>query len=291
MDVKIFESYVKSGRILKDIFEALVVKPGDRLVDIADTVENEIMRKGAVPAFPANISINEFAAHYTPTPGDETVVKEGDLVKIDLGAHVDGYIADSAVTFCSGKNDMITAVRNAVEAAVKMMKPGTKIKDVSEAIESEIESKGFRPVNNLTGHSLDKFIFHGPVAIPNVRNSIDYEFKVDDVFAVEPFATDGAGSVKDSERVYIFRYFKDHNTRLQEGRQVLTLAKKDFSSLPFCERWIKGITRIKFDIAVKQLVAAGAIETYPVLREAAKGRVAQAEHTVIIRDKPVVTTQ
>ncbi|MFH0889803.1 MAG: type II methionyl aminopeptidase [Candidatus Aenigmatarchaeota archaeon] len=291
MDVKIFENYTKSGRILKDIFEALVIKPGDKLLDIADTVENEIMRKGAMPAFPANISLNEIAAHYTPTPGDEAVVKEGDLVKVDLGAHIDGYIADSAATFCSEKSDMIVAVRNAVDAATKMMKPGIKVKDVSDAIESEIESKGFRPVNNLTGHSLDKFIFHGPVAIPNVRNDIDYEFKIDDVFAVEPFATDGAGSVKDSEKVYIFRYFKDHNTRLQEGRQVLTLAKSDFSSLPFCERWIKGITRIKFDIAVKQLVAAGAIEAYPVLREVNKGRVAQAEHTVIIRDKPVVTTQ
>ncbi len=290
MDAKIFENYAKAGKILKDIYAALRIRPGDKIIDIADTVENEIIRKGATPAFPANISINDVAAHYTPIPNDETVVKEGDLVKVDLGAHIDGYIADGAVTFCSEKSDMIVAVTNAVNAAVKLMKPGEKVSDVSEAIESEIESKGFRAVNNLTGHSLDKFTFHGPVTIPNVRNRINYEFKVDDVFAVEPFATDGAGTVKDSERVYIFSYLKDHNTRLPESRQVLNLAKKDFSSLPFCERWIKGITPIKFDLAVKQLIAAGAIQPHTVLREAGHGKVAQAEHTVIVRDKPVITT-
>lgn len=291
MDAKIFENYAKVGKILKDIFLSLRVRPGDKILDIATAVEQEIVRKGGMPAFPANISINEIAAHYTPLPNDEIVVKEGDFVKIDLGAHIDGYIADAAVTFCSGKNDMVMAVENAVNAAMKMMLPGNKVSQVSEAIESEIESKGFRPVSNLTGHSLDKFIFHGPVPIPNVRNTINYEFKVDDVFAIEPFATNGSGSVKDSERTYIFSYLKDHNTRLPESRQVLSLAKKDFSSLPFCERWIKGITPIKFDLAVKQLVAASAIQPHPVLREAGRGLVAQAEHTVIVRDKPVVTTE
>jgi len=185
---------------------------------------------------------------------------------------------------------MITATQNALNAAIKLMIPGTKIREVSEAIESEIESKGFRPVNNLTGHALDKFVFHGPIVIPNVKNVIDYEFKEDDVFAIEPFATDGQGTVKDTEKVYIFKYVKDKNTRLPEGRQILDMAKKDFSSLPFCERWIKGITRIRFDIASKQLAAAGAIETFPMLREAGKGLVAQSEHTVIVRDKPIITT-
>ena len=128
MDTKIFDSYVKSGRILKDIFEALRVRPGDRVVDIADTVENEITRKGAMPAFPANISINDVAAHYTPVPNDGIVVEEGDLVKVDLGAQIDGYIADAAVTFCSEKNDMVVAARNAVNAALKLMVPGKKIK-------------------------------------------------------------------------------------------------------------------------------------------------------------------
>src|SRR3989338_7723646 len=176
MDAKIFENYTKTGKILKDIFGALLVRPGDKIIDIADTIENEIVRKGAMPAFPVNISINEVAAHYTPVPNDAITVKEYDLVKIDLGAHIDGYIADAAVTFCSGKNDMIIAVQNAVNAATKLMVPGNKVSQVSEAIESEIESKGFRPVGNLTGHSLDKFFFHGPVPIPNVRNSIGYEF-------------------------------------------------------------------------------------------------------------------
>src|SRR3989338_5106490 len=131
MDVKIFENYTKAGKILKDIYAALRIRPGDKIIDIADTVENEIMRKGALPAFPVNISINDVAAHYTPIPNDETVVKEGDLVKVDLGAHIDGYIADGAVTFCSEKSDMIVAVTNAVNAAVKLMKPGKKVSDVS----------------------------------------------------------------------------------------------------------------------------------------------------------------
>ncbi|MFH1105941.1 MAG: M24 family metallopeptidase, partial [Candidatus Aenigmatarchaeota archaeon] len=165
MEPQAFEKYKKAGKIVRDIFGSLKVQPGTKILALADDIEAELVRKGAKPAFPVNISINEVAAHYTPEFGDETSVKPGDIVKVDIGAHIDGYIADASVSYCSEKNSnesaMIKASEAALEQALKFMVPGKKICEISEIIESEIISKGFVPVGNLTGHALDQYMFHG----------------------------------------------------------------------------------------------------------------------------------
>ncbi len=294
MEPEALEKYRKAGKIVKDLFESLKVQPGARILELADDIEAELIRKGARPAFPVNISINEVAAHYTPEPGDATAIKPGDIVKIDIGAHVDGYIADASVSYCSEKNSnessMIKATENALEKALKSMTPGVKICDISEIIESEILSKGFIPVNNLTGHGLDQYIFHGDLTIPNVKNSNKYELKDGDVFALEPFATNGTGAIKETDHIMIFRYKQDRLGRLNETRAILTVARDELQGLPFCKRWFPNLG-VRFDLAVRQLVGLGALEAYPVLREVGKAKVAQSEHTVIVRDKPLVITR
>ncbi len=294
MQPEALEKYKKAGKIVRDIFGSLKVQPGTKILALADDIEAELMRKGAKPAFPVNISINEVAAHYTPEFGDETTVKPGDIVKVDIGAHVDGYIADASVSFCSEKNSnesaMINASDNALSQALKAMRPGVKICEVSEIIESEILSKGFVPVGNLTGHGLDQYIFHGDITIPNVKNNNQYELKDGDVFALEPFATNGAGKIKETDHVMIFRYKQDRLGRLNETRAILAVARDELKGLPFCKRWFPNLG-VRFDLAVRQLVALGALEAYPVLREVAKAKVSQSEHTVIVRDKPLVITR
>lgn len=294
MDAQAFEKYKKAGKIVRDVFESLKIEPGTRILELADDIEAELIRKGAKPAFPVNISINEVAAHYTPEPGDETAIKPGDIVKIDIGAHVDGYIADASCSYCSEKNSnessMIKATDAALTQALKAMTPGVKICDISEIIESEILRAGFIPVNNLTGHALDRYIFHGDLTIPNVKNSNKYELKENDVFALEPFATNGTGTVKETDHIMIFRYKQDRLGRLNETRAILTVARDELKALPFCKRWFPNLG-VRFDLAVRQLVALGALEAYPVLREVGKAKVAQSEHTVIVRAKPLVITR
>ncbi|MHC1604452.1 MAG: type II methionyl aminopeptidase, partial [Candidatus Methanofastidiosia archaeon] len=243
-----------------------------------------------------NVSINQNAAHDTADFGDERTFKEGDLIKLDAGVQIDGYIADSArtVSLNSGKEEMIKASEKALEEALKMMKPGVKVYEVSGAIEDTIKDMGFIPVINLTGHGLDKYELHARIEFPNVRPSIDYELKEDEVYAIEPFSSEGAGKVIESNRIYIYRYLRDMPVRFPESRQILKIAREDFHSLPFTKRWIikkLKISPLKLNLILKQLVQKGSLYDYPVLKDAGNGYVAQKEHTVIVGDKPIITTK
>ena len=167
-------------------------------------------------------------------------VREGDLLKVDIGVHVDGYIADSAktVSLNSGKEDLIKASETALEEALKMMRPGVKVYEVSEVIEDTIRSMGFNPIINLTGHGLDKYELHARFEFPNVKNAIDYELKEGDVFAIEPFSTDGSGKVTETNKILIYRYLSDRPVRFPESRKILELTREKYHGLPFAKRWL-----------------------------------------------------
>ncbi len=96
------ECYLQAGKIAAEVRETSRKKyhVGLTLFEICESVEAQIRRLNAEPAFPVNTSLNEVAAHYTAEPNDTTLVKEGDVLKIDIGVHIDGYIADTAVTVC-----------------------------------------------------------------------------------------------------------------------------------------------------------------------------------------------
>ena len=163
------EAFEKMKAVLE--YAKTLVKPNVKILDIAEAIEKKIFEVGAKPAFPVNIGINEVAAHYTPSIDDQTILKEGDMVKIDIGLHVDGYISDNAFTVLVGKSShpMIEIAKKAVEEARKVLRENVRIKEVSEVIESVVSSSGFNIVRNLTGHFLDRYVVHG-VSIPNVKN-------------------------------------------------------------------------------------------------------------------------
>jgi len=293
MEKEILENYIKAGKIASEVREESkkLIKPGESLLKISETIEELIRKKGGEPAFPVNISLNNIAAHYTPAKNDVTIIKESDVVKIDLGVHIDGYIGDTACTiiFDSKHEKLKEASEKALEEAIKICRPGVLLSDISEKIEATIKSFGFKPVANLTGHGLDAYNLHAEPQIPNIKFRSDYKLKEDQVIAIEPFATDGLGLIKESEPTLIFAIHSGA-VRNQDARKIIKFGEK-FNGLPCAERWIPIESLFKIKIALRELRERNIIYDYPVLKEVENGLISQAEHTIIIKDEPIITTK
>ena len=277
----ILDKYREAGRILAAVREGAItkVKEGALLLEVAEFVEQSTREKGGEPAFPCNISRNEEAAHATPSIDDETVFGK-DLVKIDLGVHVDGYIADSAVTVdLSGEHkELVAAAEAGLNAAIELIRDGVNTGEVGDAIEQAIRERGYRPVVNLSGHGLAQYNAHTGPTIPNVRYEHGVLLKENDVVAIEPFATDGVGKVEEHGHVEIYSLIKPRPVRVREAKDLLKEIE-NYQGLPFAKRWLP---RDRLDLALRTLNNAGALREYPVLREEGGGLVSQAEHTVIV---------
>ncbi|MBU4245804.1 MAG: type II methionyl aminopeptidase [Nanoarchaeota archaeon] len=296
MDTQTLDCYMRAGKIASQVREKSKkwIVSGAKLLDAAEKIESEITALGGELAFPANISLNEIAAHYTPIDNDSKVFQEGDMVKIDLGVHVEGYIADTAVTIYLGsdkkKLDLVDASKSALQAAISVVRPGAKIFELSGIIEATIRKSGFFPIANLTGHYLGKYIIHGAPSIPNVMNTSKAILNEGDVIAIEPFATDGSGEVKDTSRAMIFSFIRDVSPRSDSARNIQLFAKK-LNGLPFSSRSIICVKGMLRENGLRELVSLGGLHTYPPLKEVVGGCISQAEHTVIVADEPIVTTK
>jgi len=287
MEKEILEKYAKAMEISNQVltFARSLVKEDAKVLMIGDEVEGKIKNLGGGFAFPVNISLNNIAAHYTPDINDSLLLKDGDLVKIDVGVQVDGYISDQAFTICVGKKShpLIDAAEKAVNEAVKMLRPGVQVFEISDVIVDVVSEFGFNPIQNLCGHGLEQYVQHASPTIPNGRNTIKDKIESGQAIAMEVFTTDGEGSVKESTPTLIYRYLQDRPTRMPEARKILEISKKSFEGLPFAKRWLVGtVSGIKLDFALRQLVENGALEGYPVLKEETNGLVAQHETTVVV---------
>jgi methionyl aminopeptidase len=287
------ENYVKAGEVIQDARQTAreVAEPGTNLKKIAEVIEEEIRGQGLQPAFPVNLSINDEAAHYTPGVTEDRKLKADDVLKIDIGAHFDGYIADTALTVNpSGKHqEKIDTVEEVLEKALDFLEPGVTVSEFGEFVESQIP-EGMEPVRNLTGHYLGRYTQHAGVSIPNISNANGHEFEAGDAVAIEPFLTDGSGKIKQGKKGNIYKLEKDQNLRGRTERKLLGEIK-NFNGLPFTTRWIDGYGGRK-KMAMKKMVDAGVVHSYPVLKEVAGGTVVQAEHTVLIgEDGNTVTTR
>ena len=286
MDKEIVEKYRKAGKIAGGAREygISLVSENTLLLDVAEKIEKYILEKGARIAFPVNIGINDVAAHYTPKHDDKTVFKNGDVVKIDVGAHVDGYIGDTAGTVEVGTENyknLINASKEALSVAIELIKPGIDLSVVGNAVENIIRSYSFVPVENLTGHSLKKYRLHAGKSVPNVRSNVKEKIRKDDVLAIEPFATNGFGRVDGKTPGNIYRLVRYRETKTENGKRLLDYIKENFSVLPFAERWCVNVVD-SIDKAIKELMRERIIMPYPVLHEIGKGVVTQTEHTIIV---------
>ncbi|MCK4967417.1 MAG: type II methionyl aminopeptidase [Candidatus Aenigmarchaeota archaeon] len=290
-----YDKYLLAGKILAEVRDKTkkLIQPNISLLEIAQKIESLIQEQGGQIAFPVNISINEIAAHYTPTPNDTTVFKENDIIKIDMGVHIDGYIADSAYTICfdPDKKDMVSVINHARDEAVKLATPGRPVKEISETIESVITNADYKPISNLTGHKLERYKLHTGFTIPNIKTDTKAILQENDVIAIEPFLTNGGGAIKEISDCCIYMFENQKKIRSQTARQVLSYAQHKVNGLPFAKRWIKQPQGIILDRALQELISIGAIYKYNVLKEINNGLVTQAEHTVIVKDKPIITTK
>ena len=301
VDEEVLKKYIEAGRIAKSVREeaARRLEPETSVLEFCEWVEHRIVELGGRPAFPCNLSINEVAAHYTPLVGDELVIPEESVVKIDLGVHVDGYIADTAVTVSFSEKwvPLLDAVRDALEKALEVVAPDTKFSEVGRVIESTIKAYGFKPISNLGGHSLARFTIHAGESIPNVYEPfLRGRFGKGKAYAIEPFGTNGAGSVREGDTVAIYALVRPSlKRRLKEvQRRVLNAVKERFRTLPFTERWLRDVAPVdELRSSLRKLARMGFLTQYPVLVEKGGGYVAQFEHTLVITDEGevIVTTR
>jgi len=296
MEKETLDKYKEAGEIASKAkeFAKTLLKEGALLVDIADKIENKIIELGGKPAFPVNLSINEAAAHYVPAFKETTVLKEGDLVKVDIGVHVDGFIADTAFSYSIGKLEenekLIVAANSAVDAAVKLVKPGIAVNELGIAIAKEITSAGFQPIRNLTGHMVDEYNLHAGLNVPNYNNGNKTKLEEDMVLAIEPFATPGEGLVVEGKSSEVFKLEKLGMVRT--GRDILMHIAEEYRTLPFAKRWlVKKFGLLKTNLMLREAVAKGILKEYKVLREKTGEKVSQAEHTVIVAEEPIITTK
>ena len=294
----ILDCYLKAGSIASEVRQEArtLIKEDASLLQICEHVENSIRGKGGEPAFPCNICINDIAAHYSSPPKDMTKIPQNAVVKLDLGVQVDGYVADTAMTvsLSSQYENMVFAVNEVLEQVIKNVRPKAKIDELGRTIQRAIANFGFKPIRNLSGHQMSRYILHTGKSIPNVSDLSFQSINEDEIYAIEPFLTftSARGEVRNGNYEYIYRFQKERRVDSTQAAQLLTQIKTNFKFLPFSPRWIKEIEFKGTLNAFNLLVEKRCVSSYPVLVEASGNIVAQAEHTVIVtRDGCIVTTR
>ncbi|TRO45536.1 type II methionyl aminopeptidase [Candidatus Bathyarchaeota archaeon] len=283
------QKYQRAGIIAREVREEIkkIVKTGMPIINICEKVEEMTRQKGAKPAFPCNVSINEVAAHYTSPPNDQQKVPEKSVVKVDIGVHIDGYIADTATTICFNPEyeSMVQTAEEALAKAVEILKPGLSLTRFGSEIQKTIKTRGFKPVSNLTGHLIRRYIIHAGKSLPNVFNLSTSRIREGEIYGVEPFVTEtnASGRVENLKDEYIFRYQKNKSLKNPYAKQILSYIKKNFFTLPFTERWLgKFMSSNNYQSAFAELLSCKAIMSYPVFIEESRKTVAQAEYTILI---------
>jgi methionyl aminopeptidase len=264
--------------------ESLVVA-GATVREVCEAVEQAILRRGGGLAFPVQSSRNAIAAHYCPSPDDATTYEDGDLAKLDVGVHVDGWVVDTAVTVNVGdrleNRPLVDAAHAALEAAIVLATAGRAVRELSAAIEAAIRERGYKSVRNLCGHGVGRWTVHGPPPIPNFPDASADVLRENAVIAIEPFATDGVGRVVERGTAEVFR-LEDAEGDAPGGDAAVLDAIRGFRGLPFARRQLAGHERGRVEATLRALRASGRLAAYPPLVDAAGRRIAQAEHTVYV---------
>ena len=290
IDKDVLEKYRQAGEIAAEVREEMrrYVKEGMRIIEICEKAESLIEKKGGKPAFPCNISVNEIAAHYTSPPGDERIIPKGAVVKIDIGVHIDGYIADTATTvsFNPQYRELVKTAEEALNKGIEYVRAGASSSGFGALIQKTIVERGFKPISNLTGHSIGRYLIHSGKSLPNVPHFFGFKFKEGDIFALEPFVTlaDAAGKVENGDLVTIFRFHKKKKVKGIHAKKLLVFIERNFRTLPFAERWLTGVVpKQSHNSAFKELLSSKSLVSYPIFVEASRKVVAQAEHTVLVK--------
>jgi methionyl aminopeptidase len=288
------ESLRKAGKIAQDVKEYIQpkIKVGAKALDIVTTTEAKIEELNGLCAFPVNLCINNIAAHYTsPLKDDGLLIKEGDLVKIDLGVHIEGYIVDTAFTVNfsedNGLENIIQATEVALDAAKMIVKPKVNTKKLGEKIESIVKGFNYNPIKELGGHQIERWTVHGKKRLPELGSQGGDIMEEGEVFSIEIFASTGEGSVHNTQYSHIYElnpYAGRVPLRRKTSKQLLGFINKNYKSLPFAERWLAKEFRMGIAFGLQELVQQGKLQAHFVLSEKKGIFVAQVEETLLVTE-------
>ncbi len=292
-NIKDHKLYIKTGEIAKEvkIYAKSIIKPGMLLLEIAEKIESKIIELGGFPAFPVNLSKNEIAAHSTPSYND-TETASG-LLKVDIGVHIDGCIADTALSLDLENSEenkkLIECAELCLKNALNITQNNVELKKIGEAIEKTAHSHNLQPIINLSGHSITKYNLHAGITIPNYNNFSSQQLEKG-IYAIEPFVTLGLGKVIDGKPSGIYILEKEGAVRDPFAREVLYYIEETYHTLPFCSRWLVKKFGTRALTAMKRIEEANLVHHYQQLIESSRKKVAQAEHTLIISEKDKIIT-
>lgn len=260
-------------------------------------------------AFPTCVSPNSVVGHLSPAADDALVLKAGDVVKVDLGAHIDGYIATQASTRVVGgaldapatgpAADVIAAARTAFDAAVRLMRPGKRVSDVSDVLAKCVEPFGCTLVEGVMSHQIKRHVIDGNKAVlnrPSPEHRVeDAEFEAGEVYAVDVVVSTGEGHarVKDERETSVFKRAVDveYRCKLKAARAVLHGVSKASPTMLFTTRRLKEVaaegggeplTDAQLRMGLTECLTHGLLHAYPVLHEKPGALVAQFKGTVLL---------
>ena len=287
MGIKELENWKKAGKLAHDAlhFGKELIKEDQSMLNATEKIEKYVSDNGGKLAFPTNLAINNVGAHWTPSSKTTDKFKKGDLVKLDVGVHIDGYIGDNALTVEIGTDKytkMIDTSREALNAAIEVAGPGINVGMIGYAVQTTIENRGYKPIANLTGHGIKRYNLHSGISIPNVKENGGSILKAGDIIAIEPFVTDGAGRVGGKRNSNIYHVRQIRNIKDEKAAKMIDEIQRRYKGLPFAERWLHQIQNEHATNSLTKLMRAGIISYFPVLDELGKGMVAQSEHTILI---------
>lgn len=290
------EDFILAGKItsIARKYAKNQIKVGLNIYDFVKKIEKKIYENNAKLAFPVNISINEQAAHNTCDYKSDIVFQKGQVVKVDLGANINGYVGDSAFTIELGTNKyskLIKSTEKALTNALEIVTIGTRLNEIGKVIKETINEYGFNPIINLGGHGLERYNLHANMFIPNYDNGNTNKLKEDQTIAIEPFATNGKGQVTTSNIIKIYSLEKKVPTRSLMARKLLSYINKEFLTLPFAEHHLlEKFKPIEVKLGLRELIKNNSLTSYSILKEISNGIVAQSEHSLIVKKKPIITT-
>jgi len=287
LDDHALDCWRRAGRIAAECREWAreSIRPGVEVRHVLETIEGMIRDRDAAPGFPAQSSRNSIAAHYCSPPGDPTAYEEDDCVKVDLGVHVDGYVADTAATVdlsTDGRwQGLIQASSDALAAAIATVGDGVSVGDIGAAVERTIVAAGFNPIRNLTGHGLGRWKVHTPPQIPNQAERGGMRLREGMVFAIEPFACTGRGFITERGRAEVFMMVRPPLRAKGLDREIL----RDIESwrgLPIARRYFTEFEDDVLEETISKLARQGSLMRYPPLVEDEGVMTAQTEHSIYI---------
>ena len=286
MNPEEIEKWKTAGKLARDAlhFGRNLIEAEKSMLNVTEKIESFVKKHGGELAFPTNLAVNNVGAHWTPSSKSSEIFCKGDVVKLDVGVHIDGYIGDNALTLEIGTTNytkMIEASREALNAAINVAVAGVNVGIIGHAVQDTIEKYGYRPIANLTGHRIKRYNLHSGVSIPSVRERGGPTLNNGDIVAIEPFVTDGAGRVGGKRNSNIYHLRQIRKVRDEKATELMKEIQDRYKGLPFAERWLHEFQ----DDATKnlqKLMRAGIVSYYPVLDELGNGIVAQSEHTLLI---------